>query len=319
MTIRKITTPLTDEVVESLHAGDEVQISGVIYQARDAAHKRLVALIEAGEELPFELAGAVVYYVGPSPAKPGAVIGSAGPTTSGRMDAYAPLLIEKGLKGMIGKGLRNEAVKQAMQSPQGRLLRRHRRRRGAAGQAHRRQRGHRLAGARRRGLRPSAGRGLPGGRRHRLSRRRPLRRGPRHASAGDAGRRRKTAAAPATGAATPPAALAVARGRSVHCPGRAPRRVPRDARRARLSYSRAQRAVGPSTLLPADRCRHVPGDDPCRVPCGSDRATQWLVLAAGSSEGVRRASRGHIVMTMLDRAPVDEGLCDPDVSVAVLP
>jgi fumarate hydratase subunit beta len=116
MTIRKITTPLTDEVVESLHAGDEVQISGVIYQARDAAHKRIVAQIEAGEELPFDLAGAVVYYVGPSPAKPGAVIGSAGPTTSGRMDAYAPLLIEKGLKGMIGKGLRGDAVKQAMQA-----------------------------------------------------------------------------------------------------------------------------------------------------------------------------------------------------------
>jgi fumarate hydratase subunit beta len=115
MAIRKITTPLTDEVVESLRAGDEVTISGVIYQARDAAHKRLVALIEAGEALPFELAGAVVYYVGPSPAKPGAVIGSAGPTTSGRMDAYAPLLIEKGLKGMIGKGLRSDAVKQAMQ------------------------------------------------------------------------------------------------------------------------------------------------------------------------------------------------------------
>jgi fumarate hydratase subunit beta len=115
MAIRTITTPLTDEVVESLHAGDEVQVSGVIYQARDAAHKRLVALIEAGEELPFELAGAVVYYVGPSPAKPGEVIGSAGPTTSGRMDAYAPLLIEKGLKGMIGKGLRGDAVKRAMQ------------------------------------------------------------------------------------------------------------------------------------------------------------------------------------------------------------
>jgi fumarate hydratase subunit beta len=116
MTVRKITTPLTDEIVESLHAGDEVALSGVVYQARDAAHKRLVALIEAGEELPFELAGAVVYYVGPSPAKPGAVIGSAGPTTSGRMDAYTPLLIEKGLKGMIGKGLRADAVKQAMQT-----------------------------------------------------------------------------------------------------------------------------------------------------------------------------------------------------------
>ena len=115
MAIRKIITPLTSEVVETLHVGDEVAISGVIYQARDAAHKRLVALIEAGEPLPFALAGAVIYYVGPSPAKPGAVIGSAGPTTSGRMDAYAPLLIENGLKGMIGKGLRSDAVKQAMQ------------------------------------------------------------------------------------------------------------------------------------------------------------------------------------------------------------
>ncbi len=110
----KITTPLTDEVVESLHAGDEVEISGVIYQARDAAHKRIVALMEKGEPLPFDLAGAVIYYVGPTPAKPGAVIGSAGPTTSGRMDAYAPLLIEHGLKGMIGKGLRGETVTAAM-------------------------------------------------------------------------------------------------------------------------------------------------------------------------------------------------------------
>lgn len=110
----KITTPLTDEVVEQLHAGDEVEISGIVYQARDAAHKRIVALMQAGEKLPFELAGAVIYYVGPSPAKPGAVIGSAGPTTSGRMDAYTPLLIERGLKGMIGKGLRSEAVIEAM-------------------------------------------------------------------------------------------------------------------------------------------------------------------------------------------------------------
>ena len=114
MAIRKITTPLTDEVVESLNAGDEVQISGVIYQARDAAHKRLVALIESGAPLPFELEGAVVYYMGPSPAKPGHVIGSAGPTTSGRMDAYAPTLMAHGLKGMIGKGLRTPEVKQAM-------------------------------------------------------------------------------------------------------------------------------------------------------------------------------------------------------------
>jgi len=114
MAAKELTTPLTAEVVEGLHAGDEVAITGVIYQARDAAHKRLVALIEAGEPLPFELEGAVVYYMGPSPAKPGNVIGSAGPTTSGRMDAYAPLLMKHGLKGMIGKGLRTPEVKQAM-------------------------------------------------------------------------------------------------------------------------------------------------------------------------------------------------------------
>ena len=114
MATKKITTPLTDDVVRDLHAGDAVEITGVVYQARDAAHKRLVALIEAGEELPFELQGAVVYYMGPSPAKPGNVIGSAGPTTSGRMDAYAPLLMRHGLKGMIGKGLRTQEVKDAM-------------------------------------------------------------------------------------------------------------------------------------------------------------------------------------------------------------
>ncbi len=112
--VKRITTPLTDEVVRDLRIGDEVLISGVVYQARDAAHKRMVALIEQGEPLPFEIQGAVIYYMGPSPARPGNVIGSAGPTTSGRMDAYAPLLMEKGLKGMIGKGLRTDAVKQAM-------------------------------------------------------------------------------------------------------------------------------------------------------------------------------------------------------------
>ena len=114
MAVKKITTPLSDDVVRDLKAGDAVQISGVIYQARDAAHKKLVALIEAGEPLPFELQGAVVYYMGPSPAKPGSVIGSAGPTTSGRMDAYAPLLMRHGLKGMVGKGLRSQEVKDAM-------------------------------------------------------------------------------------------------------------------------------------------------------------------------------------------------------------
>lgn len=114
MAARKITTPLTDDVVRDLKVGDAAQITGVIYQARDAAHKKLVALVEAGEPLPFELQGAVVYYMGPSPAKPGNVIGSAGPTTSGRMDAYAPLLMRHGLKGMIGKGLRTQEVKDAM-------------------------------------------------------------------------------------------------------------------------------------------------------------------------------------------------------------
>ena len=114
MAVKKITTPLTEKVVRDLKAGDAVEITGVIYQARDAAHKKLVALIEEGEELPFELQGAVVYYMGPSPAKPGKPIGSAGPTTSGRMDAYAPLLMKHGLKGMIGKGLRTAEVKQAM-------------------------------------------------------------------------------------------------------------------------------------------------------------------------------------------------------------
>lgn len=114
MAARKITTPFTDDVVRGLKAGDAVAITGVIYQARDAAHKKLVALIEAGEPLAFELQGAVVYYMGPSPAKPGNVIGSAGPTTSGRMDAYAPLLMQHGLKGMVGKGLRTQEVKDAM-------------------------------------------------------------------------------------------------------------------------------------------------------------------------------------------------------------
>jgi fumarate hydratase subunit beta len=114
MAVKKIITPLTDDVVRGLKVGDAVEITGVVYQARDSAHKKIVALIVAGEELPFELRGAVIYYMGPSPAKPGNVIGSAGPTTSGRMDAYAPLLMRQGLKGMIGKGLRTQEVKDAM-------------------------------------------------------------------------------------------------------------------------------------------------------------------------------------------------------------
>jgi len=109
----KLTTPLSDEDVSKLKAGDIVYLNGVLYTARDAAHKRLVDLILNGEELPFDLKGAVIYYVGPTPPKPGEVIGSAGPTTSYRMDPYAPILIEHGLKGMIGKGKRNEAVREA--------------------------------------------------------------------------------------------------------------------------------------------------------------------------------------------------------------
>lgn len=111
---RTITPPLSDEVVESLHAGDRLLITGTIYTGRDAAHKRLVELIDRGEPLPVDLKGQIIYFVGPTPPKPGEVIGSAGPTTSGRMDAYSPKLLDLGLKGMIGKGLRNGAVKDAL-------------------------------------------------------------------------------------------------------------------------------------------------------------------------------------------------------------
>ena len=111
----EITTPLTGEVVERLRAGDKVTLSGVIYVARDAAHKRLVEALDRGEPLPLELRGQVIYYMGPSPAPPGRPIGAAGPTTSGRMDPYAPRLMAEGLKGMIGKGNRSPAVREAMQ------------------------------------------------------------------------------------------------------------------------------------------------------------------------------------------------------------
>jgi len=109
-----LTTPLSDEDVEKLRTGDRVLISGVIYTARDAAHKRMINLLDSGEELPFHLRGQIIYYAGPAPAKPGAVIGSCGPTTSYRMDPYTPKLIRHGLKGMIGKGKRSSEVKEAM-------------------------------------------------------------------------------------------------------------------------------------------------------------------------------------------------------------
>lgn len=111
---KKIGLPLTDEALKDLKAGDNLLLSGIIYVARDAAHKRMVEALDQGKPLPFDIKGATVYYMGPSPARPGRVIGSAGPTTSGRMDAYAPLLMAEGLKGMIGKGARSKAVKDAM-------------------------------------------------------------------------------------------------------------------------------------------------------------------------------------------------------------
>ena len=107
---KKVNTPLSDETVENLEAGDRVLISGIIYTGRDAAHKRLAGMMERGEELPVDLKGQVIYYVGPCPAKPGHVIGSAGPTTSGRMDSFTPQLLDRGLKGMIGKGTRSKEV-----------------------------------------------------------------------------------------------------------------------------------------------------------------------------------------------------------------
>lgn len=112
--VLRVSAPLSDEDVAQLRSGDHVLLSGVIYTARDAAHARLVELIRAGKPLPIDLEGQVIYYAGPSPAKPGQVIGSIGPTTSGRMDAYTPELLAAGLKGMIGKGLRSEAVVEAI-------------------------------------------------------------------------------------------------------------------------------------------------------------------------------------------------------------
>ncbi|HJX69471.1 MAG TPA: Fe-S-containing hydro-lyase [Dehalococcoidia bacterium] len=109
-----ITSPLEPQVIDKLKAGDQVFITGTIYTARDAAHKRLVQALDKGEELPFDLAGQTVYYMGPSPAKPGQVIGSAGPTTSGRMDTYTPRLLAAGLRAMIGKGARSLEVKEAI-------------------------------------------------------------------------------------------------------------------------------------------------------------------------------------------------------------
>ena len=112
---KRITLPLTDEMVAELRAGDRVLLSGTLLTARDAAHKKMAALLANGAELPVDLKNQVIYYVGPTPAPPGRVIGACGPTTSGRMDAYTPVVLAAGLKGMIGKGFRSPEVVQALQ------------------------------------------------------------------------------------------------------------------------------------------------------------------------------------------------------------
>ena len=109
-----LTTPVTREQLAPLRAGDTVLLSGTVYTARDAAHKRMMELLDAGEPLPFPVEGSAIYYVGPTPERPGQIIGSAGPTTSGRMDAYSPRLLDLGQAIMIGKGARNQAVKDAV-------------------------------------------------------------------------------------------------------------------------------------------------------------------------------------------------------------
>jgi len=114
MDVTRIKSPFSEETVGSLKSGDRVLITGVIYVARDTAHKRMVESLDAGSPLPFDIKGQTIYYMGPAPARPGQPIGSAGPTTSGRMDAYSPRLLAAGLKGMIGKGMRSPAVKDAM-------------------------------------------------------------------------------------------------------------------------------------------------------------------------------------------------------------
>ena len=112
--VRRLFTPVDSETARSLRYGDRVLLNGVIYTGRDAAHKKMIHALERGEELPFDLKDQIIYFVGPTPAPPGKVIGSAGPTTSGRMDTYSPYLISQGLRGMIGKGLRSDAVIEAM-------------------------------------------------------------------------------------------------------------------------------------------------------------------------------------------------------------
>ena len=114
MAEHRITTPISDDVIETLRAGDTVYIDGYLYTGRDSAHKKLIDLIDEGKDLPIEVEGQLIYYVGPTPARPGKPIGSAGPTTSYRMDSFAPTLHRLGIKGTIGKGARNEEVKESL-------------------------------------------------------------------------------------------------------------------------------------------------------------------------------------------------------------
>jgi fumarate hydratase subunit beta len=118
VSIWNITSPIEDNLRKKLYAGDSVSLSGIIYTARDAAHKKLVETLESGEPPPFDLKGQTIYYMGPTPARPGHVIGSCGPTTSGRMDAFTPALLTAGLRAMIGKGERCAEVKQAIRKQQ---------------------------------------------------------------------------------------------------------------------------------------------------------------------------------------------------------
>ena len=141
---KKITLPLTEELAKTLHAGDQVLLTGTIYTSRDAGHKRMCEALARGEKIPFDPTDATIYYVGPTPAKPGQVIGSAGPTTSGRMDAYAPTMMSVGARGMIGKGARLPEVVDAMKKIQWSILWCHRRSRRSSGKMYQKSRTDRI-------------------------------------------------------------------------------------------------------------------------------------------------------------------------------
>lgn len=155
---KHIQLPLTEELAKTLHAGDTVYLSGTIYTSRDAGHKRMCEALARGEKIPFDPTDATIYYVGPTPAKPGQVIGSAGPTTSGRMDAYAPTMMSVGARGMIGKGARLPEVVEAMKKYHGVYFGSHRRSRRTACKMHQKSRADRIRRSRRRGTSPSGSR-----------------------------------------------------------------------------------------------------------------------------------------------------------------